>query len=132
MRILGGFLIPKKRAVPSGGSRDHPEMTGAEEALESGGFAKETEGTLRPLASHGLLHYVYRGSLPKSPAAAISTRLRTGQEEIQERSRGPGCSVCHHVSWEGGGISNPPGPGQLPGPGCSPAWQHHSPSHHPL
>lgn len=71
--------------------------------------------------SHRLLHYVCRGVLPKPPAAVISTRLRTEQAEKKEGPRGPGCSVCHRVSREGGGVSNPPGPGQLPGSSSLPS-----------
>lgn len=46
-----------------------------------------------------------RVSLPKPPAVVISTQLRTGQAQKktkQEGPHGPGCCLCHHVSWEVG------------------------------
>lgn len=99
----------------------HPEMAGTGETLESGGFTKRTEGTPSPPASHGLLHYVCRGAHAQTSCCGYKhlTEKRAGRKK--EGPCGPGCSMCHRVSWEGGGVSNPRGPGQLPGSSSLPS-----------
>lgn len=125
-----------RRGFSPEGSSDHPEMAGAGEALENSGLDKGTEGTLSPPASHGSCVMCAEGPLPKPPAAVISAWLRPGQAGNKKELLGPGCSVCHRVSWGGGESLIPQGQGSCQDPTRSPAQQLHSLSHtspwHPL
>lgn len=123
---------PQKRGFPSERSSDHPEMVGAGEALENGGFDKGTEGTLSPPASHGSC-IMCRG-VPAQASCCGNKYLTENRASRKKKGpRGPSCSVCHHVSWEGGGISNPSGSGQLPGPSLYPSMATLQPlSHQPM
>lgn len=118
-RILEWFLIPKKKVFPQ---KDLVITLRCRKSSGKWWLLTRGQRDTESLSISWLLHYVCR--VVPAQDSYCGNKCLTGNRASRNKKKGlhgPGCSVWHHVSWEGGGVFNPSGSGQLPGSSSFPS-----------